>query len=259
MRARNVTAGVLALIAAALFVRLGVWQMHRLAERRAKNALLAERLNAAPAPLSSVSLDTASARFRRVTVSGNLDYEHELALVGRALNGSPGVYLVTPLRVDGADSNPAVLVNRGWVYSPDARVVDLSRWHEPSRVIVAGYLEEFAADRRAPSREAMVARSIRAMNPAVIAELVPYPVLPLYIVAQQVEAAVLEQPTAARADHPVRLSLPEMDEGPHKSYAIQWFSFAVIALVGVSTLIWHDLHKGRATAGTGSATGSPTG
>jgi len=62
MRARNVTAGVLALIAAALFVRLGVWQMHRLAERRAKNALLAERLNAAPAPLSSVALDTASAR-----------------------------------------------------------------------------------------------------------------------------------------------------------------------------------------------------
>jgi surfeit locus 1 family protein len=258
MRARNVTAGILALIAAALFVRLGVWQMHRLAERRAKNALLAERLNAAPVPLASVALDTAAARFRRVTVSGNLDYEHEFALVGRALNGSPGVYLVTPLRIDD-DSTPSVLVNRGWVYSPDARVVDLTRWHEPSRVTVAGYLEEFAADRRAPSREAMAARSIRAMNPAVIAELVPYPVSPLYIVAQQVEPAVREQPASARADHPVRLSLPEMDEGPHKSYAIQWFSFAVIALVGVSTLIWHDMHKGRATTATGSAKGSPAG
>ena len=43
---------------------------------------------------------------------------------------------------------------------------------------------------------------------------------------------------------PVRLTLPQMDDGPHLNYAIQWFTFAVVALVGVGTLIAQDLRRG---------------
>jgi cytochrome oxidase assembly protein ShyY1 len=34
------------------------------------------------------------------------------------------------------------------------------------------------------------------------------------------------------------LELPAMDDGPHLSYAIQWFTFAAIALYGALYLLW---------------------
>jgi cytochrome oxidase assembly protein ShyY1 len=48
---------------------------------------------------------------------------------------------------------------------------------------------------------------------------------------------------------PTRLSLPSLDEGSHKSYAIQWFSFMAIALYGIGYLVWLELGKKRAAQG----------
>jgi cytochrome oxidase assembly protein ShyY1 len=39
--------------------------------------------------------------------------------------------------------------------------------------------------------------------------------------------------------------LPELSEGPHLSYAIQWFSFAVVALVGSAILVRRDRRAKR--------------
>jgi cytochrome oxidase assembly protein ShyY1 len=41
-----------------------------------------------------------------------------------------------------------------------------------------------------------------------------------------------------RADStPVRLDVPPLDEGPHMSYAFQWFAFATIAVGGTSAFL----------------------
>ena len=40
-----------------------------------------------------------------------------------------------------------------------------------------------------------------------------------------------------RADRLATIDPPSLDEGPHRSYAIQWFSFAAIALVGGTLLV----------------------
>ena len=73
--------------------------------------------------------DTGGAHYRRgAPAIGRFDYEHELVLAGRTRQGSPGVELLTPVRVAGSDT--AVLVNRGWVYSPDGATVDHARWRE---------------------------------------------------------------------------------------------------------------------------------
>ena len=44
---------------------------------------------------------------------------------------------------------------------------------------------------------------------------------------------VLDGSTAANGNIPPRVPPPPLDEGPHRSYAIQWFSFAIIAVVGM--------------------------
>src|SRR5688500_17253159 len=122
MSRRNGLALVLAVGAAAVFVRLGLWQLDRRAERRAWNRGVAERLVAPPVPLDSLPSDPARARWRRVQIDGRLDLGREIALAARTYGGSPGVHLLAPLRRAGRDT--AILINRGWVYAPDGATAD---------------------------------------------------------------------------------------------------------------------------------------
>jgi surfeit locus 1 family protein len=232
MARRTLVAAVVALGAALLFARLGVWQLHRLAERRAFNAQLERRLREAPVSLADLPRDTSLAKYRRVRVTGTFDYEHQIILTGRSRRGAPGVYLITPLVPDAGGR--AVLVNRGWVYSPDAATVNLADWHEPEHTTVEGYVQVIPAHVSFDPRSATNPMAWRELDRSRLAVALPYPVEPVAIVA----LGLGEQPPGA----PTRLELPAMDEGPHKSYAIQWFTFAAIALYGVGYLIWYDRH-----------------
>jgi surfeit locus 1 family protein len=62
-----------------------------------------------------------------------------------------------------------------------------------------------------------------------IATTLSYRLAPLYLLAQR------EEPSPG--SRPVPAPLPELSEGPHLSYAIQWFSFAGVALVGCGVLL----------------------
>ena len=48
----------------------------------------------------------------------------------------------------------------------------------------------------------------------------------------------------APAGTPVRVQLPQRDDGPHLGYAVQWFTVAAVARVGVGTLIAQDVRRG---------------
>ncbi len=244
MRRRNILAGVLAIVTAAICIRLGVWQLDRLSQRRARNATVIARLQAPPASLAALPEDS-TARYRRVRVSGTYDFDHEIVLTDRTRGGSPGVNLITPLRTD--DSSRAVLVNRGWVYSPDASTVDRSRYIQREHATLRGYVETFPPPSRGDPRSMADARVWRRLDAARLAATLPYPIAPYYIVAL---ADTLSAPSAnleagAPGDTIVRLAPPAPDEGPHKSYAVQWFSFAVIALIGVTALIVKDVQGRR--------------
>jgi surfeit locus 1 family protein len=234
MRPRMLVFAALALAGAALFVRLGFWQLDRLGERRARNAILAARIGAPPAPWS----DTTAVRYRRVRLSGTPDYEREVVLVGRSRGGSPGVNLVTPFRLAGSDT--AVLVNRGWVYSPDATRVDQARWREADTVTVEGYVEAFAEP--GPGDLPANQRLARRLSHSAVSARFPYPIAPAYVVA-------IDSRTAARLDVPARLSLPAPDDGPHLGYALQWFAFAAIAVVGAGIALTTVHHQKRLVPG----------
>lgn len=232
MPRRIVVFVVLAVSAAALFVRLGLWQLHRREERRARNALVSARLTSAPIDVTALPRDTVDSRYRRVRVAGSLDYEHEVAWTARTHEGAPGVDLITPVRIAGHDT--AVLVNRGWVYAPDGATVDFAKWREPDSIFT-GYVEELAPG--ANGESVRHPRAVTRLSAATVAHAFPYPVMPFYVVA------VGDAPPAA--DKPARLDIPALDDGPHLSYAIQWFSFAVIALVGAGVVVARRHDQGR--------------
>jgi surfeit locus 1 family protein len=219
MRRSTVLFVVLAIGAAALFIRLGVWQLDRRHQRRARNQVIAERMVSAPTMLTGVGVDTPQNHYRRVRVSGHPDFDRDLALTLRGNRGSPGVDVVTPLLIGGSDS--AVLVNRGWIYSPDGMTADLSRTRETDSTF-DGYIEEFDNTGR---RDSVRLNGIRRMDYAAIARVLPYPIRQFYVVA------TADTASANRAGI-ARLKPPVLDDGPHLSYAFQWFSFAAIALIG---------------------------
>jgi len=213
-----------AVVAAAVFVRLGLWQLARLHAKVQRNAVIAAQQRSAPVRLAALPRDTAAAHYRRAVVSGQFDYEHELVVSGRTHQGSPGAELVTPLRPTGSDT--AVLVNRGWVYSPDGASVDRARWRERDSGTVEGYVEQYAPD--AGTTAGADRRIIRRVSRRELASRIPYPLAPYYLVVTS---------DTAGASHPVRREMPILDDGPHRSYAIQWFAFAAIALVGAVVVV----------------------
>jgi surfeit locus 1 family protein len=218
-----------AVAVAAACVRLGFWQVSRLMERRAHNVILSSRMAGADAPLAALPRDTAEGHYRLAFASGAPVYGREFAWAPRMRRGSPGVNFFTPMRVPGTDT--LVIVNRGWAYSPDAKSVDFARWREAESLSVRGYVETWMQDcgtregRLPPSCGDTATRTLRRLDRRAAERLVGAPVGP-YILMQTSDSTL-------RADSvPARVEAPVLDEGPHRSYAFQWFGFAVVALVG---------------------------
>lgn len=227
IRRREVAFVAGAAIVALVCVRLGLWQLDRLRQRRARNAEIAAARARPPIELQGQGgLDPDTVRDRRLRARGAFDYERETLWRARTYEGVPGVDLITPLRLpDGS----AVLVDRGWVPSPDAVHIDHRTYREGDSAEVLGI------GMRAP-------RGWADVDPKTYRDSVPYPLLAFLIQQLPPEPAAAGAPSRFIRRWPA----PALDEGPHLSYAVQWFSFATIALFGTVLL----LRKGRREAKT---------
>ncbi len=234
MTRRNIVAATLAVVVALVCLRLGLWQLERHEQRRTHNERVAARMAAAPTPLERVQ-DDSTARYRRVEARGVFDYDREIVLANRTQGGSPGVHVITPLLLTGGGGERAILVNRGWVYSADAARVELDRWREADTVEVSGYLEQLGSPAGAPVPAEVAPRIWYRLDPTALAAVFPYGLETTQLVAREV------QPNAGAA--PVRVGMPGLEQGPHLSYAFQWFAFGAIALIGVTALIRQDVRR----------------
>ena len=215
---RDLIALLGAMLVAGGCVRLGIWQLDRLHQRRAHNALVAAARARPELDIrAGLPLPIDSLRDRRLRARGAYDYARERLWHGRSYEGIPGVDFVTPLRLsDGT----AVLVDRGWAPSPDGYHVDQQAYREGDSAVVEGL------GMAAP-------RGRGDVDPAALRDSLPYRVLPIVMQALPPSTALYRRlPPALR-----RWPLPALSDGPHLSYVVQWFSFAVIILVGSLVLL----------------------
>lgn len=241
-RGRWLIATLAVLLLAALFLRLGTWQLQRRAERRAANAQLLARLTQPPLSLDGAALDVAAVDLRRATVTGVYDYDQEIVLRNRTYNEFPGVHLITPLRISGSEA--AILVDRGWIPYEDAAADRRARFDRPSgAVTVTGIL------RRSMVRSSFASPADPSLGPdrprldawhrvdiPRIQEQIAYPLLPMYL--------ELERPTTLPSTFPRPDPDISLSEGSHLIYASQWFAFAVIALAGYAFVFHQRAQKG---------------
>ena len=213
-------------------VLLGRWQLSRLEERRALNAALEARSELPALTMTDVigALDDGTPatelEFRRVVVDGSFRPDEEVLQRNRSHEGQSGFHVVTPFLFD---DGRAVMVRRGWV--PAALEEPPVAEAEPPRgpVTITGLL-------RAPERP----EGFGPSDPEDGALERVFWIDPHRLDAQTTESLVdividLEHSTG---NTPRQLPEPlpplAFDEANHLSYAIQWFSFAVIALVGIA-------------------------
>lgn len=226
-RARTVAFGLLTVIAAGVCVRLGIWQLDRLEQRRAQNAIVSDRGAERPLTLAELQgADTSVTHWRRVRIEAVADYAQELVHATRTQNGSPGVHLLTPVRpLDGSWGDTAIVVLRGYLYAADGRTVDFAKAREPDTLRLDALLISFPPTREGQATMKSAPRAMRLLDRDTIGTLVGRPVAPFMLLA-------LGDTIMRDITRPTRVPPPAMNDGPHLSYALQWFSFATVFVVG---------------------------
>ena len=220
---------VISLIVA--MIAMGLWQLDRLSGRKDANALVVDRLSE---PVDDITTLTVAGgdydvgeqlRYRRATATGTYDAEAEVLVRNRSLNGSPGYWALTPLVLDDGS---AVAVNRGWVpFSPGPGEPRPDSLPPAGTVVVTGLVRQTVTaeglQRDDPDEGQL--DSLARPDLARLEQQLDYPLLPVYL---QLEAQAPESESAL----PIPLPRPDLDEGPHLAYAVQWFVFTTIAVIG---------------------------
>jgi len=235
-----VLAALAAIVAAASFVSLGLWQLERRAWKRDLIARVEARVHAppvaAPGPTQWPTISAARDEYRRVRLSGVFLHEHEALTQATTALGA-GYWVLTPLRQhDGA----LVIVNRGFVApryrdratragseAPgDTEVIGLLRLSEPG----GGFLR-----RNDPAADRWHSRDVHAIAAARgLANVAPYFV--------DAEAAA----TAASPDVPVGGLTVVSFSDPHLGYALTWFALAAMAAAAAATVLRIEIRRGTA-------------
>ena len=244
LRPRWIAFSVLVLLITVACMVLGFWQLERLEERRASNAVLASRLVRDPVPLDElrkalqpvegVETDPADYEFTRVTARGVLRDEGRVLVRSQVVDGRAGSHAVFPLEIEDGG---AVLVNVGWFPlgvdpGPAADLLPASGRMELTGLVRGDQQRPAFGRREADGYLETVAR----IDVGRIQQQVGLPLLPFWI--QLVEPDDPER-------LPVPVPVPEVDEGSHLSYAVQWFSFGSIAVVGYVALMRRELAPSR--------------
>lgn len=222
LRPRWLAFHALVLVGVIVMVNLGFWQLRRLDERREFNAEVAESIVQDPVPLLTLAddpdVDLDQAEWSQVTTTGTYLAE-QIVVFNRSQGGVAGDNVLTPLVLD---DGRIVLVNRGFV--PLGQDVPPPPHEE---VEVLGRLRPSQSRRRGELTDSGggPVTEVRRIEIERIAPQLPGDVLPIYL------DLIASRPPVTAQD-PAPVPAPELDEGPHLSYAAQWFIFALCVIVG---------------------------
>jgi cytochrome oxidase assembly protein ShyY1 len=227
LRPRWIAFTLVVVTAIVVMINLGFWQLRRLDERRAFNDAVAARIDQPAVALDALvppnaavgDEDLAIVEWRPVEASGRYLPDEELRVVNRSQGGRAGDNIVTPLLLD---DERVLLVARGFVPS------DSDSPAAPSGdVTIEGRLRRSEVRRTgalSDSAEGDLTVAQRVDIPR-LADQLPGDVVPMYV-----ELTNSDPPVVGELPQPV--AEPTLDEGPHLSYAVQWFMFSALVAVG---------------------------
>lgn len=217
-----------------VFVSMGEWQLDRLAQRRDRNATTIANESSPIRPYQDVFTHpiTDADQWQRVEARGTFDADHQFVVRYRSNGDLDGYEVVTPLRT----ASGVVLVDRGFIPVQRGTQIPSTAPAPPAgEVTVIGHVRRNEKGRRAATMP--VDNQMRLISSDAIAATLPYPIKSGYI------GLLTVQPEQVGGFQPIQL--PDLSEGPHFWYAVQWFMFTVIGVAGIVVFIRADLRARR--------------
>jgi cytochrome oxidase assembly protein ShyY1 len=209
----------LVLVAACLFA--AQWQFNRGGNQSATNKIIAANLNLPSLTMADIAnLDPVSSQWRKVTLEGSFSQDKQELVRNRYYEGKFGFEVLTLFR---ATNGANFWVDRGWVAAgPNAATPPIVK------PVASGNLEITARIRSENlSRQLQGSFFVtRASNekPESITKLQGVDAKPYYL-------DLLGSPDG-KVKPLTEIELPELSNGPHYAYGIQWLAFALLAIIG---------------------------
>lgn len=210
---RLVWPALASLIALAILVGLGTWQMQR---RAWKIALIAERQAGLTAPPVALPEQLDGLEFRRVTVTGRFDHHREITVLNQTAGQQTGLHVVTPLVL--ADGG-TVLINRGFV--PRGALAQASR--PTGEVTLTGLLRGSYGRNRFTPDDRPAQGEWFAFDPLAMAKALDLPAARPFLI----DADATANPGGLPIGGQTRTDLPN----DHLHYALTWYGLALTLII----------------------------
>jgi len=209
-------------VATALFVvltvSLGNWQTHRAEEKREAARLLDAAMRGAVLSIPAAPVAAEGYEYRRVRARGRFRVDSILYLDNKVLRGVAGYHVLTALRLEGGDVH--VLVDRGWIAAGDRSALPVVSTPEGMQTIEGvalapgrRFLELAPEPSTSPLRQNLV---LEREEERLALKLQPF---------------VIEQTSDARDGLARVWERPDAGVDRHRAYALQWYTFAVLAVI----------------------------
>ena len=199
-------------------VNLGFWQLRRFDERKANNAQIMETTGRESVAVNNLSIDKLdkTQSYTPATARGTFDEDRQVYLINRSRDGVPGVEVINSFTLE-TDPVSYVVVNRGYLPRKVFNEGESEIWKPSSKVLeIEGFIMIPFLDGKLQGDE------INRIDIDLLSDEWGVSLLPIY----------LQQNQQTSNDWPVQMKPPELTEGSHLSYAVQWFIFTLIGLVG---------------------------
>ncbi len=234
-------AGVL-VFAGACFWVLSPWQFGRNAERSAQNSEITSALSTPAVPIRQLLPPGVAPgghlEWRAVTLTGHYLPAAETVARQRQVYDEPAYEVLTPFRLDDGST---VLVDRGYIGQDNGGVAAFAP-APAGHLTLTGRVHPQESDAHRPPLTERGHREVYSVNTPAITALTGQPLDPMYV------ALVDGQPGGLNV-----LPVPQIDDGPFLSYALQWIAFGVMAILGAGYFTWREIKPGGALSAEGRA------
>lgn len=223
------------------FQALSNWQWNRLEARQIVNEKIQQQISREPVLISELivtsdgSLEvSADSQWQTVEMTGTWHQDDQVLVRKKSLESDLGLWVVTPLELtDGT----FVMVNRGWTAAANSAVDSPVVADVPTGTIeVLGRIRE-VQERTKPAPTDLPDGQVDRIVPI---EIVDGP--------QTLTNAYVEM-TASRPESKTNeirtLPAPEVTEGAHRSYAVQWIFFEIMTVIGWIILVRVEVKEQR--------------
>lgn len=225
------------IVLATLCVRLGFWQLDRHHQKAEQNEIVRANMDSEPVSAQDVQERSSNERsgqeWQPVRVSGTYDTQHQVVLKYQTRKSLPGVEVVTPLVTS---SGRAVLVDRGWMESDNNtdQVTDIPAPPSGTVTVTGWWRPDSAAEDHAVEPDN---GQVRAISSEGISTAVDYDLFNGYLdLREQHPGGESELEPEPR---------PDLGQGPHFFYSMQWYFFAALAVFGWFYFAWSEAHPER--------------